>query len=310
MVPESHELCFPSSSDLRTYLTSAEFRTEVMPKLREQYVVDVIVLQPKTEIPEGAQSSNPRIMESLIMRYTRNNAGGLKDAIDFLTLKLVAHGLDGNTVRGAIPRPKSDSFEDSMPFFDSKLLQRAEPAVPSESPTRTQFEEGGHRSIFDKLRKPGGISSFSAFLDRRKNNGNNASAASIFKHAPNNASKASLISMESRESGYRNPWNDSAFDEHDATNPHSSWGSFTTSGSRPTTSSASISTFESKFPFGIGNSSTTSLNAPMIPGLGGDITPKVDEAQEGQTTDIKNELKDSINVSAKITNQDPIGTPH
>ena len=165
------------------------------------------------------------------------------------------HGLDAATVEGAIPRPKSDSFEDSLPFFDSKLLQLAPPppvATPTttDSPTRASFSglslastpttttapgtvDGGgdassdRGSIFAKLRKPGSISSLSSFLDRRKNNSGSSnhhgaasngggggnhhshSSLSLFKHASSNASKASLVSMESRDSGYRNPWTDS-----------------------------------------------------------------------------------------------------
>ncbi|PNS16868.1 hypothetical protein CAC42_4832 [Sphaceloma murrayae] len=299
MVPESHEVAFPSSTELREFLTSADFRNDVLQKLRDQYVVEVVVRQPKPESVDG-NPEQAKVLENLLLTYTRNNAGGLKDAIDFLTLKLVARGLDSNTIRGAIPRPKSDSFEDSMPYFDSKLLQRAEPPLSTESPTRAQFEDTEHRSIFDKLRKPGSISSFSSFLDRRKNGGANT-PGSLFKHASSNASKASLVSMESRESGYRNPWNDSGIDlEHDALHPHTSWGSFTTAGSRPATSSASLTTYESKFPFGAGNASSTSLNAPIIPGLGGDVTPRYDAAADGQAK--------SVAASASTTSLNTNGT--
>lgn len=278
MVPESHEISFPSSIDLRSFLTSAEFRDDVMQKLRDQYVVEVSAYQPKQEMVDG----NEVTVENLLLTYTRNNAGGLKDAIDFLTFRLVSHGLDATTIKGSIPRPKSDSFEDSMPYFNSKLLQRAEPPVSTESPTRTHFsEDNDHRSIFDKLRKPGSISSFSSFLDRRKNGSN--SPGSLFKHASSNASKASLVSMESRDSGYRNPWNDSGIDlEHDQVNPSNGWGSIATAGSRPATSSNSLpAAYESKFPFGASNASSTSLSTPMIPGLGGDVTPKYDAKADG-----------------------------
>lgn len=240
------------------------------------------------------------VVEKLLLSYTRNNAGGLKDAIDFLLLPFISRGLEATEIKGAIPRPKSDSFEDNMPFFESKLLQRAEAPLSTESPTRATFaEDGQQRSFFDKLRKPGSMSSFSSFLDRRRNGSN--SPGSLFKHASSNASKASLVSMESRDSGYRNPWNDSGIDlEHDAAVPgapglaatstghaHSAshgmpattWGSLgapapTSNGvastSRPNTSSNSLSgAFETKFPFGTnGNASTSSLSTPLIPGLG------------------------------------------
>ncbi|KAK3703860.1 hypothetical protein LTR37_014183 [Vermiconidia calcicola] len=283
MVPETHEIEFPTSDELRNFVMSDEFRNDIVQKLRDQYVVEVAVNEPRLE----KLDSESVTLERMKLSYTRNNAGGLKDAIDFLLLPFISRGLDSNAVKGAIPRPKSDSFEDNMPFFESKLLQRAEPALSTESPTRGSFvEDGSNRSIFDKLRKPGSMTSFSSFLERRRKNGSN-SPNSLFMHASNNASKASLASMESRDSGYRNPWNDSGVDlEHDSihSNHGNGWGSFGASASRPNTSSNSLSgAFETKFPFGAnGNASTSSLNTPMIPGLGmvngngGDITPKYD----------------------------------
>ena len=239
MVPEQHEIVFPGTAPLRAYFKTEDFEREVRRTLKAQYEVDLTVrddtvcLDPTADVTE----------ERLVLAYTRNNAGGLKDVIDFLVSRFVPHGLDAATVKGAIPRPKSDSFEDSLPFFDSKLLQLA-PALltttPSatDSPTRASFrdlslastpttttapgtsdgavsgttEAGSDRgSLFAKLRKPGSISSLSSFLDRRSKNNNHSSGSStsLFKHASSNASKASLVSMESRDSGYRNPWNDS-----------------------------------------------------------------------------------------------------
>lgn len=310
MVPESHEIEFPTTDELSAFLASDEFRNDTAQKLRDQHIVEVAVGAPHREI----QGEKEVTVEKLVLSYTRNNAGGLKDAIDFLLLPFISRGLEVDNVKGAIPRPKSDSFEDNMPFFESKLLQRAEPPMNTESPTRSTFGEDGHRSFFEKLRKPGSMSSFSSFLDRRRNNGSN-SPGSLFKHASSNASKASLVSMESRDSGYRNPWNDSGIDlEHDqqngtgnglsanGTHAHTTshgqgWGSFGGSAvvSRPNTSSNSLSgAFESKFPFGTnGNASTTSLSTPLIPGLGmvngngvhtpglngGDVTPKFDSSR-------------------------------
>ncbi|KAF7187220.1 hypothetical protein HII31_11475 [Pseudocercospora fuligena] len=298
MVPETHEIEFPSSESLRNFLTSSEFHNDTAQKLKDQYVVEVTVNEPKKE----KQGDEEVTVERLVLSYTRNNAGGLKDAIDFLLLPFISRGLDQTVVKGAIPRPKSDSFEDNMLYFESKLLQRAEPPVSTESPTRATFggDESTTRSIFDKLRKPGSMSSFTSFIERRRKTGSN-SPASMFMQASNNASRASLVSMESRDSGYRNPWNDSGIDlEHDQQNGHghaNSWGSFG-GGSRPNTSSNSLSgPFENKFPFGAnGNASTSSLNTPMIPGLGmvnssgtsvgpsgtnGDVTPKYDARADG-----------------------------
>ena len=303
MVSETHEIEFPTSEEFRAFLSSAEFTDEYVSNLKHQHLVEVEVQQPRTETQDGQDVA----FEKLLFRYTRNNAGGLRDAVDYLLVPFIARGLDQNTVKGAIPRPKSDSFEDNMLFFDSKVLHRAEPALASDSPTRASFvDEGSTRSgILDILRKPGSMS-LSALRDRRRKNGSN-SPGSLFMQASNNASKASLISTESRDSGHRNLWNDSGVDlEHDsAYYPNglathgNGWGSFGTSSatSRPNTSSNSLSgTFETKFPFGSNaNASTSSLNTPMIPGLGmvngsgsgaaangGDQTPKFGPADKGK----------------------------
>jgi hypothetical protein len=308
MVPETHEIEFPTDEILRTFLNSDEFRSDILQKLKDQYVVEVAVHEPHSE----KQGDVEVTVERLVLSYTRNNAGGLKDAIDFLLLPLISRGLDSNTVKGAIPRPKSDSFEDNMPFFESKLLQ---PAFSTESPTRPSFvEDNSSRSLFDKLRKPGSMSSFSSFIERRRKNGSN-SPGSLFMHASNNASKASLVSMESRDSGYRNPWNDSGIDlEHDQghSNHGNGWGSFGTSITRPSTSSNSLSgAWEPKFPFGVnGNASQSSLNTPMIPGLGmmngngGDITPKYDAQSrnlDGAAKEVMGKEKAESSTAASST---------
>ncbi len=129
-------------------------------------------------------------------------------------------GVEVTVVKGSMPRPKSDTFEESLQYFDSKLLQHAPAAVGTDSPTKSAFgdEVARERStIFDRLRKPGSMSSISSFLDRRKNSSH--STNSFFKGS-NNVSKSSLISIESTRSfnADRNPWNDSGVnlpeDEH------------------------------------------------------------------------------------------------
>ncbi len=204
MVPESHEIIIPASPQLQEFFKSNELQTEVRQPLKSQYEV-ILSIGNDSKPVEEMETSEAR----LLLEYTRNNAGGLKDAIDFLVSRLIPYGLDATTVKGAIPRPKSDSFEDSLPFFDSKLLQNAPAPLGTDSPTRSTFADDASErgSIFGKIRKPGSISSISSFLDRRKNQSN--SPGSMFKHASSNASRASLVSMESRDSGYRNPWNDS-----------------------------------------------------------------------------------------------------
>ncbi|PTU19640.1 hypothetical protein P175DRAFT_0503180 [Aspergillus ochraceoroseus IBT 24754] len=256
MVPESHELLFQSSPELREFFHGADFRQDVCAKLKEQYEVDTTVdISKESPVPEGGTASPTFGPEDrVVLGYTRNNAGGLKDAIDFLISRLVAHGLDATTVKGAIPRPKSDSFEESLPFFDSKLLQHAPTPIATDSPTRPSFtdETSERGSIFERLRKPGSISSFSSFIGRKNHS---ASPASFFKHASSNASKASLVSMESRDSGYRNPWNDSGVNLAEDDLPVlGSSHSHNSSNGWP-------ARFDTKFPFG---------TAP------GDMTPKHD----------------------------------
>lgn len=220
MVPESHELTVRSSDELRNYFKSNAFGPDVCMPLKEAYEVDCLVepSTPRLGTPQGNTLPLPQV-DRIILRYTRNNAGGLKDAIDFLISRLVAHGLDPTTVKGAIPRPKSDSFESSLPFFDSKLLQHAPAPLVSDRSSFGTVKAGDvngddsngsdRSSIFGRLRKPGSISSFSSFIIGKKAQSN--SPTSVFKQqASSNASKASLVSLESKDSAsFRNAWNDS-----------------------------------------------------------------------------------------------------
>ncbi|KAI7005583.1 hypothetical protein KC362_g18481 [Hortaea werneckii] len=178
------------------------------------------------------------------------------------------------------------------------------------------------------------MSSFSSFIDRRRaKNGSNSPGSSLFMQASNNASKASLVSMESRDSGYRNPWNDSGIDlEGDnnmyGQNGHShsgnGWGSFGGSASRPNTSSNSLSGAfgETKFPFGVnGNASTTSLTTtPMIPGLGmvngttapgapGDATPRYDAKADGAAAKQATAGAASSTGALAASNSAPVSRP-
>lgn len=258
MVPESHEIAFQKSEQLENFFTSPEQFSDLRSRMRNQYEVDVHFNPNLDTLPKSATASLERITGPsegrLMLTYTRNNAGGLKDAIDYLISQLVPQGLDASTIKGAIPRPKSDSFEDSLPFFDSKLLQNAPSLHSTDSPTRSLFQDGDpstvseRSSLFDKLRKPGSIGSFSSFMSRKNHNNN---PGHFFKHASSNASKASLISMESRESGYRNFWNDSGVNlpEEDASvsSLNGAWASRFS---------------ENKFPFGTGS------------GTSGDKTPR------------------------------------
>ena len=57
--------------------------------------------------------------------YTRNDAGGLQDAIELLMNHLALRGINADVVRGRLSRPKSDSFEDFAPYFSSAVLQKS-----------------------------------------------------------------------------------------------------------------------------------------------------------------------------------------
>jgi len=127
------------------------------------------------------------------------------------------------------------------------LLQRAEPPVDStDSPTRSHFGDDERPGMLDRLRKPGSMSSFTSIFNGRKNGTN--SPGSLFKHASSNASKASLASIESQGSGYRNPWNDSGINLAEDEHHSNSWP-------------MPAPRFENKFPFG----STSAASGELTP---------------------------------------------
>lgn len=178
-----------------------------MEKLKQQYEVDLRVNSTR---PESANGETPiQNTERLTLYYTCNNLGGFEDSIDFLTTKLLAHGLDKSTMKGAIPRPKSDSFDNHALFFPTKLLHPTDPGSATDSPTRSAFGDDANeqRSFLARLRsKPGGA--ISSILGSRKS-GARSPGPPIQKFPSTNVSKTSLVSLESQNSSYRNPWNDS-----------------------------------------------------------------------------------------------------
>ena len=316
MVPESHEIQLKTTEELAQYFTSADFQKEVVEKLKSQYGVELNVHGlSSADAAEDAQSSET---ETLTLSYTRNNAGSLKDCIDYLTTQLVAHGLDATTVKGAIPRPKSDSFEDSLPFFDSKLFHKADPTHSTDSPTRPSFNEDGtgeQRSFFDKLRKPGSISSF---LGGRKNG--SRSAENFMRYASSNASKASLISIESTNSGFHNPWNashDSGLGLEDdnggwpaqftqtngsSTNVHSPFG-LHYAGSTTSLSGRSTALPPPGSSHGLPPPASMNHNSTLSPG---DVTPRLDgRALNGSRPSTSH----SLNAPTNGNNPGPIGPP-
>lgn len=259
MVPDNHELVLARSPALIKYLESPEFAHDLVPKLKTQHEVDVTVHQrPDEKTDDGNETV------TLLWTFTRNNAGGLRDAIDFLQGQFATAGVEVTVVRGSIPRPKSDTFEDSLQYFDSKLLQHAPPPIGTDSPVKPSFGDEAARersTLFDRLRKPGSMTSLSSFLDRRKNSSH---SASFFKGS-SNVSKSSLISIESARSfnADRNPWNDSGVNLPEEDHP---WSSSSSSSRQLGTSSS----MEHKL---------TPPN-PMHPG---DVTPRYNTRQSADS---------------------------
>lgn len=218
MVPDNHELVLARSPLLIKFLESPEFVHNIVPKLKKQHHVEVTVHENVDELTEEGGAT-----VTLQWTFTRNHAGELRDAIDLLQSQITTCGADPIVIRGSIPRPKSDTFEESLPFFDSKLLQHAPASLATDSPTKPSFDDVARErsTIFDRLRKPGSMSSISSFLDRRKNSSHSVNN-SLFKGS-SNVSKSSLISIESTRSfnADRNPWNDSGVNlpDDDATWP-------------------------------------------------------------------------------------------
>ncbi|ETS83735.1 hypothetical protein PFICI_05611 [Pestalotiopsis fici W106-1] len=243
MVPETHELVLVRTPALVKFLESPEFVNELVTKLKAQHEVTVEV----HENPEEKTEDGGRTV-TLKWKLTRNNTGGLRDAIDFLQNQFAKASVEPTVVKGAIPRPKSDSFEESLQYFDSKLLQHAPAPMGTDSPTKPAFgEEIQSRSttLLEKLRKPAQLLSS---LDRRKNSSH--SVNTLFKGSAN-VSKSSLISIESTRSfnADRNPWNDSGVNlPDDDNNPWSNRH--------------------------FGNGFDTKLTPPSILHSGGDITPR------------------------------------
>jgi len=223
MVPDNHELVLKRTPELIKYLESPAFAHELVPKLKAQHEVDVTVHQNANQPTEEGDAT-----VTLLCTFTRNNAGGLRDAIDFLHSQFATAGVEVTVVKGTLPRPKSDTFEESLQYFDSKLLQHAPTTtLTTDSPTKSAFGDEVARernTIFDRLRKPGSMSSISSFLDRRKNSSHSMSN-SFFKGS-SNVSKSSLISIESTRSfnADRNPWNDSGVNLPDEDN-NNTWSS-------------------------------------------------------------------------------------
>lgn len=92
--------------------------------MRAQFGIDM-------HFEDDVKKENKLNTQTVHFTYTRNNAGGIRDAIEMLTRFLASHGAPAEPVKGALPRPKSDSFEDYVPFFNAAVLQKTDPfSVP------------------------------------------------------------------------------------------------------------------------------------------------------------------------------------
>lgn len=85
--------------------------------MKERLCIEMKVLEPTPK-----DSEQERTIE---FSYTRNDAGGLQDAIELLLNHLLSRKITAQIVEGRLSRPKSDSFEDFSPFFESAVLQKS-----------------------------------------------------------------------------------------------------------------------------------------------------------------------------------------
>ncbi|PWW73156.1 hypothetical protein C7212DRAFT_218648 [Tuber magnatum] len=125
LVPETHIIRLKNSLELEELLKQDEFKKNITDRMDTQFGIR---LQPTvdnaTESPGGKRSGNGEDYMEIIFTYTRNNAGALRDAIEMLTNFLLSHGIQTDSIKGTLPRPKSDSFEDFVPFFHSAVFQK------------------------------------------------------------------------------------------------------------------------------------------------------------------------------------------
>lgn len=96
---------------------SPDFHMQVIDAIRDRFGVFVEALQR----PKRQSQNSPRGVKSIQLTYTRDNRAYRDIAIDHIRNYFAMNGV-GISVNGGTSRPHSDSFEDSLPFFNSKLL--------------------------------------------------------------------------------------------------------------------------------------------------------------------------------------------
>lgn len=116
LVPETHQIRLKWLPEMDKATTDERFMNEVIEPIKTRMCIHM-VLEKHTESPPNEQT--------ITFSYTRNDAGGLEDAINLLMNHLLSRGIKSEVVKGRLSRPKSDSFEDFAPFFDSAVLQKS-----------------------------------------------------------------------------------------------------------------------------------------------------------------------------------------
>lgn len=141
LVPETHKLRITWTPGLEGLLNQDALKKEVIEPIKAKFNIDV-----------SFASEREHDTQTINLTYTRNNAGNLEDAVYFLTTTLARHGINSEPIKGGIQRPKSDTFEDAFPHFNSKVLQSAPPLMGAEEVKRLSGEvTAGMQADLQKL---------------------------------------------------------------------------------------------------------------------------------------------------------------
>lgn len=131
LVPETHKMSIMWCMELEELLHSDTFQGDIIGPIKEKFNIEV-------HFSNGQDSQKET--QAVTFTYTRNYAGNLQDAVDTLTSLLAHRGINSEPVRGGISRPKSDTFEECFPYFNSKVLQTAPPPMGAEEAKRLSGE--------------------------------------------------------------------------------------------------------------------------------------------------------------------------
>ncbi|CAZ82193.1 unnamed protein product [Tuber melanosporum] len=149
LVPETHIIRLKNSPELEELLKQDEFKKNITDRMNTQFGIRLHpTVDNATESPGGRRSGDGEDYMEITFTYTRNNAGALRDAIEMLTNFLLSHGIQTDSIKGALPRPKSDSFEDFVPFFHSAVFQKPSQSRVGSSNGSIRRLSGDAGSIF------------------------------------------------------------------------------------------------------------------------------------------------------------------